>query len=141
MSKTWTQCLNTLKDTIPLAQYSVWVQPLKALEDGQTLSLLAPNTQVKDYINKNLKSQIKSAVAQHNKQLKIFIGVSPNVDQKPSAYKPQATPLFEDYTFDNLVLGNANQMAYGATKQIAENIKGSPYNPFIIYGGSGLGKT
>ncbi len=141
MSKTWIQCLNTLKDTIPLAQYSVWVQPLKALEDGQTLSLLAPNTQVKDYINKNLKPQIKSAVAQHNRQLKIFIGVSPNIDQKPSPSKLQATPLFEDYTFDNLVLGNANQMAYGATKQIAENIKGSPYNPFIIYGGSGLGKT
>jgi chromosomal replication initiator protein len=32
-------------------------------------------------------------------------------------------------------------MAYGATRQIAENIKSSPYNPFIIYGSSGLGKT
>ena len=141
MSQTWTQCLNTLKDTIPLAQYSVWVQPLKALEDKQTLSLLAPNTQVKDYINKNLKPQIKNAVAQHNKNLKIFIGVASSSTTKSATYKPHGTPLFEDYTFDNLVLGNANQMAYGATKQIAENIKGSPYNPFIIYGGSGLGKT
>ena len=139
MSQTWAQCLNTLKDTIPLSQYSVWVQPLKALEDKETLSLLAPNTQVKDYINKNLKTQIKSAVHKHNKDLKIFIGVSPS--KKPPTMKQHSTPLFEDYTFDNLVLGNANQMAYGATRQIAENIKGSPYNPFIIYGGSGLGKT
>ena len=139
MSQTWAQCLNTLKDTIPLSQYSVWVQPIKALEDKETLSLLAPNNQVKDYINKNLKKQIKSAVHQHNKDLKIFIGVSPS--KKPSIMRQHSTPLFEDYTFDNLVLGNANQMAYGATRQIAENIKGSPYNPFIIYGGSGLGKT
>ncbi|SMN14805.1 Chromosomal replication initiator protein DnaA [uncultured Candidatus Thioglobus sp.] len=141
MSQTWAQCLNTLKDTIPLAQYSVWVQPLKALEDKNTLSLLAPNTQVKDYINKNLKAQIKNAVHQHNKQLKIFIGVTPKTNQKSSTARQHSTPLYEDYTFDNLVLGNANQMAYGATRQIAENIKGSPYNPFIIYGGSGLGKT
>ena len=141
MSQTWTLSLNTLKDAIPLSQYSVWVQPLKALESASTLSLLAPNNQVKDYINKHLKKQIKHAVAQHNKNLQIFIGVAPNVSSKPSAYKQHSTPLFEDYTFDNLVLGSANQMAYGATKQIAENIKGSPYNPFIIYGGSGLGKT
>lgn len=137
MSETWAQCLNTLKNTLPLSQYSVWVQPLKALEDGNKLSLLAPNAQIKDYVNKNLKTQIKAVVKQHNKNLQIFIGVA----TKPSTNAKHATPLFEDYTFDNLVLGSANQMAYGATKQIAENIKGSPYNPFIIYGGSGLGKT
>ena len=55
--------------------------------------------------------------------------------------KQHNTALFAEYTFDNLVLGNANQMAYGATRQIAQNIKTSPYNPFIIYGNSGLGKT
>lgn len=137
MSQTWAKCLNTLKDTIPLSQYSVWVQPLKALEDDKSLTLLAPNTQNKDYINKNLKEQIKAVVHQHNTKLQIFIAI----DKRPANNKKHATPLFDDYTFDNLVLGNANQMAYGATKQIAENIKGSPYNPFIIYGGSGLGKT
>ncbi len=139
MSQTWSQCLNTLRDNIPLSQYSVWIQPLKALENNNTLSLLAPNSQVLNYVNKNLKVQIKNAVAQHNKNLKIFISVASN--QNSQNTQQHTTPLFEDYTFDNLVLGNANQMAYGATKQIAENIKTSPYNPFIIYGGSGLGKT
>ncbi len=139
MSQTWSQCLNTLRDNIPLSQYSVWIQPLKALENNNTLSLLAPNSQVLNYINKHLKAQIKNAVAQHNKNLKIFISIASN--QNSQTNQQHTTPLFEDYTFDNLVLGNANQMAYGATKQIAENIKTSPYNPFIIYGGSGLGKT
>lgn len=139
MSQIWSECLNTLRDSIPLSQYSVWIQPLKALENNNTLSLLAPNFQVLNYINKNLKAQIKNAVAQHNKNLKIFISIATN--QNSQNTQQHTTPLFEDYTFDNLVLGNANQMAYGATKQIAENIKTSPYNPFIIYGGSGLGKT
>lgn len=141
MSQTWSQTLNTLRDNMPLSQYSVWIQPLKALENNNTLSLLAPNPQVLNYVNKNLKAQIKNAVAQHNKNLKIFISVASNQNSRHT--QQHNTPLFEDYTFDNLVLGNANQMAYGATKQIAENIniKTSPYNPFIIYGGSGLGKT
>ncbi len=138
MSQTWAQCLNTLKDTVPLSQFSVWIKPLKVIEDGSTLSLLAPNRKTLDYINKHLKPQIKSAIAQHNKDINVFIGIAPV--KKPDG-RIIGTPLFEDYTFDNLVLGNANQMAYGATKQIAEDIKGSPYNPFIIYGGSGLGKT
>ncbi len=141
MSKTWEKCLNTLKDTLPLATFSVWVQPLKAIEDETNLSLLAPSTSVKNYINKNLKQEIKSAVAQHSKNLKIYIGVSTQPTAEVKAPKQHSTPLFPEYTFDHLVLGNANQMAYGATRQIAENIKASPYNPFIIYGGSGLGKT
>ncbi len=141
MSKTWAKCLNTLKDTLPLATFSVWVQPLKAIEDETNLSLLAPSTSVKNYVNKNLKKEIKSVVAQHNKNLKIYIGVSSQSEKKVNKPRQHSTPLFPEYTFDNLVLGNANQMAYGATRQIAENIKSSPYNPFIIYGGSGLGKT
>ena len=141
MSKTWAKCLNTLKHTLPLATFSVWVQPLKAIEDETNLSLLAPSTSVKNYVNKNLKKEIKSVVAQHNKNLKIYIGVSSQSEKKVSKPRQHSTPLFPEYTFDNLVLGNANQMAYGATRQIAENIKSSPYNPFIIYGGSGLGKT
>ena len=141
MSATWAKCLNTLKNTIPLATFSVWVQPLKAVEDAHNLSLLAPNSSVLNYINKNLKQEIKSAIAQHNKALKVYIGISKHPNAKSSAVKQHNTALFAEYTFDNLVLGNANQMAYGATRQIAQNIKTSPYNPFIIYGNSGLGKT
>ncbi|HIM58584.1 MAG TPA: chromosomal replication initiator protein DnaA [Gammaproteobacteria bacterium] len=141
MSKTWAKCLNTLKDTLPLTIFSIWVQPLKAIEDDTNLSLLAPSASVKNYINRHLKHKIKSVVAQHNKNLKIFIGVSTRPEELVRVAKQHNTPLSLEYTFDNLVLGNANQMAYGATRQIAENIKTSPYNPFIIYGGSGLGKT
>ena len=141
MSKTWAKCLKTLKDTIPITTYSVWVQPLKAIEDETNLSLLAPSSSVKNYVNKNLKHEIKSVVAQHNRNLKVYIGVSTQPEEDVRVPIQHNTPLFPEYTFDNLVLGDANQIAYGAARQIAENIKDSPYNPFIIYGESGLGKT
>ena len=87
MSATWAKCLKTLKNTIPLATFSVWVQPLKAVEDAHNLSLLAPNSSVLNYINKNLKQEIKSAIAQHNKALKVYIGISKHPNAKSSAVK------------------------------------------------------
>jgi chromosomal replication initiator protein len=141
MSQTWKKCLKTLKNSVTLSQFSVWIQPLKAVEEGNKLSLLAPNSSALNYVNKNLKKEIKQAVAQQNKKIKIYIGIATPNTQIKKSIKRHSTPLFDDYTFNNLVLGNANQMAASATRQIAENIKGSPYNPFIIYGESGLGKT
>ncbi|CAB9538629.1 Chromosomal replication initiator protein DnaA [uncultured Gammaproteobacteria bacterium] len=138
MSTTWEKCLKTLKDTVPVGQFSVWIQPLKATEKNDTLTIVAPNASTVDYLKTNLKQKIKSAVAQHNKNLKIKIGTEIQQAKKNTKH---STPLFPEYTFDNLVMGNANQIAYGAIRQIAEDLKKSPYNPCIIYGDSGLGKT
>jgi chromosomal replication initiator protein len=44
------------------------------------------------------------------------------------------------YTFDNFVEGKSNQLALAASKQVSEN-PGAAYNPLLIYGGVGLGKT
>ncbi|WXU00580.1 MAG: Chromosomal replication initiator protein DnaA [Catillopecten margaritatus gill symbiont] len=138
MSATWKKSLEILKDTVPVGQFSVWIQPVKAIEKKGVLTLLAPNISTVDYLKKNLKQKIKAAVAQHDKTLEIEIGIENQQSKKNTRH---STPLFPEYTFDNLVMGNANQIAYGAIRQIAENPKKSPYNPCIIYGGSGLGKT
>ena len=44
-------------------------------------------------------------------------------------------------TFDNFVEGDSNQLAIAAAHQVAENIGGTSYNPLLLYGGVGLGKT
>lgn len=48
--------------------------------------------------------------------------------------------LFPSFTFDNLVVGKANDLARAAAIQVANN-PGGAYNPLFIYGGAGLGKT
>jgi chromosomal replication initiator protein len=44
------------------------------------------------------------------------------------------------YTFDNFIIGLSNYGAYSAAKTVAESL-GNKYNPFLICGGDGLGKT
>lgn len=49
--------------------------------------------------------------------------------------------LNESYTFDTYIEGDCNRLARSAALAIAENPSSSSFNPFLIYGGVGLGKT
>lgn len=49
--------------------------------------------------------------------------------------------LIEDYTFDNFVPGDNSDYAYKACLAAAENPGSKNYNPILLYGPSGVGKT
>jgi chromosomal replication initiator protein len=54
---------------------------------------------------------VKNRLSKEDKDrlgVKIFIGVAPEASLNKPSMKQHSTPLFEDYTFDNLELGNAN---------------------------------
>lgn len=65
--------------------------------------------------------------------------VSSNINQAPKSSFPQNN-LNNKFTFSNFVEGKSNQLARAAAEQVAEN-PGISYNPLLIYGGVGLGKT
>lgn len=46
-----------------------------------------------------------------------------------------------DYSFDNYVEGECNRLARSAGFAVAKNPGGTAFNPLMIYGASGLGKT
>ncbi len=48
--------------------------------------------------------------------------------------------LKKEYTFDNFIIGENNAFAANAAMAIAKN-PGTGYNPCLVYGGVGLGKT
>ncbi|MDR1787149.1 MAG: chromosomal replication initiator protein DnaA [Treponema sp.] len=60
--------------------------------------------------------------------------------EAPRAPRKQLPSLREDFTFDNYIIGEDNKYAAKAADVIARN-PGSAYNPVLIYGGVGLGKT
>jgi len=60
----------------------------------------------------------------------------------PSAEtRPLETSLNPRYTFDNFIKGDSNQLARAAAVAVANNPGGTSFNPLVIYGGVGLGKT
>ncbi|WVH09022.1 MAG: Chromosomal replication initiator protein DnaA [Fluviibacter phosphoraccumulans EoVTN8] len=59
------------------------------------------------------------------------------VQAKPSG---QGTRLITHFTFNELVVGKANELARAACMKVAE-APGGAYNPLFIYSGAGLGKT
>ncbi len=48
--------------------------------------------------------------------------------------------LNERYTFENFIVGSGNELAFAACQSIAAN-PGHKYNPLLLYGGVGIGKT
>ncbi len=49
--------------------------------------------------------------------------------------------LNPNYSFDNLVEGDCNRLARSAGYAVAQKPGGTAFNPLLIYGGVGLGKT
>ena len=49
--------------------------------------------------------------------------------------------LIPRYTFENFIKGESNQFARAAALAVANNPGGTSFNPLVIYGGAGLGKT
>ena len=50
-------------------------------------------------------------------------------------------PLNERYTFDDFVIGDCNQLAHAACMAVAEAPSHNNFNPLVLYGGTGMGKT
>ena len=78
MSQTWAKCLESLKSSLPLGEYSVWVKPLQASERNEILYLNAPSASALKYIHnhKSLESAIVLAVSEQDRKIKVRFGVT-----------------------------------------------------------------
>lgn len=63
------------------------------------------------------------------------------VGQAPEDHVYKRSHMNANLTFESLVIGKSNQLANAASAQIVENPGVSSYNPFFLYGSTGLGKT
>jgi len=66
---------------------------------------------------------------------------APSASFKGDQLQPIQSNLNPRYIFDNFIKGDSNQLARAAGQAVANNPGGTSFNPLVIYGGTGLGKT
>ena len=152
----WDQCITQLENKLSAQQFSTWIRPLQVIFRENEIRLLAPNQSVRDWVSEHFLTDIQdilNSLSNSAPTACIVIGTETlsenNEDSnrpdfnatsiKPAEVKKSST-LNPNFTFDAFVEGNSNQLARAASMQVAIN-PGESYNPMLIYGGVGLGKT
>jgi len=64
-----------------------------------------------------------------------------SVSRTGPIFRAQSIALNTAFSFESFVVGGKSQFAYSAAFAVAQHPGGGKYNPLLIYGGSGLGKT
>ena len=158
VSSIWQNCLSRLETELTAQQYNTWIKPLQLVGTSDDGVVYAPNKYILDTVESQFLVRIKAVLLESGMQtvaLKIGSQRSENrSEQRPSSQKTGRQnsfsereafyPLLElnkSFTFDSFVGGRSNEMARAAAIQVSENVGGSSYNPLLLYGGVGLGKT
>jgi chromosomal replication initiator protein len=146
----WSQVLARIEQVVDRSEYDTWLAPTRfAGHKGDTLDIAVPSQRYVDEIRERFGSQIRgflNEVSPERVQINFVVdnSISPTVEPSTPAAPPTnelpAATFNPRYRFESFVVGNSNQLAYAASKSIAENPAGS-FNPLFIYGGAGLGKT
>ena len=129
--------------------YDNVVAPAKAysLSNGR-LTVVVPTDYHLDFWQNKLDVQLKHILKEETGQdidtryvlTKDLIGAKPTDNVKKEPTFKETAPLNPEYTFETFVEGRSNQFAYASAYGASEQ-PGLLYNPLLIYGGVGLGKT
>ena len=143
----WQHICRELKPLLAEEKYSTYIRPLEAhLNDGK-LQLIAPNRFVRGWIESNCMDLLNQACERCGADVELLDRPIPRrpaaAPPGPPALAPALPPLpgsrlTSNFTFAAFVTGPTNQVAYDAARHVARH---RAYNPLLIYGGVGLGKT
>lgn len=160
MNPQWISCIDLLRQTLPSRDFSTWVPQLRYLgfEDG-TLTIGVPSKAFYETMWPKIgpaigvtyrqafgqQANLRFTVVQetdntHSGQVSVPSSQSGNATEppKPAPLDSRLNPL---YTFENFVEGRSNRTALAMAESIAHNPHQVTFNPFFLYGPSGVGKS
>ena len=154
----WNETIKEIEEEISEQEFLMWFRYMNYLSSKDSHILVGvPSVFFKDQVTQRYLSKIESRLFELSGQkIGIFFKIQKGKreaesDQKSQSTKPagqavtskmkRAHPqLNTDYNFERFVRGENNDFAYMASYAISKN-PGKAYNPCLIYGGVGLGKT
>ncbi len=162
----WNQCCELIKAQIPNASFRTWFNPIQPVAvEGNKLVLATPNQFFVEWLDSRYNQLIQSSLSEilnqewtiqyiirdeHHGALRNDITAilpSSAVSREEEPIVPvtlnerPGTYLNPRYIFDNFIEGNGNKFAKAASIAVAEKPGKTSFNPLVIYGGAGLGKT
>jgi chromosomal replication initiator protein len=166
----WKETLNQIRNELEEQEYAMWFNLEYHSSMENEITLWVPSSFYRDQVKQRYQNYMEEKLHElTGKKLSIQFEVkpkkqeqgspeskgsskslrdSPAISTRPSSQtveepKKDKAPhgqLRRDYIFTNYVIGDNNSFASNAAIAIAKN-PGTAYNPFLIYGGVGLGKT
>jgi chromosomal replication initiator protein len=161
----WQHVRDVLSSTMEDQRYDTWIRPLTVVEqkDPHHLVLSAHNQFICDFLDQHYRANILAAVQAHSRAVESVsfvpeeaqsepslmpprpeaaaLKVSPAAPVRPGYEPPRQLPLNAKYTFDSFVVGAGNEFAKSAARAVADAPGKTKFNPLLLYGGVGLGKT
>lgn len=162
----WQEILSLLSKSLDKSRFETWILPLVFIENknNETLVLLVQNHFISDFLDQHYKDLILSQskkIIPTLKNIEFIIKKEETLSPLPppaasdtsslttSSPPPSPSPsrtkntytLNNQYTFELFVSGPGNEFAKNASFAVAENPGKTKFNPLLIYGGVGLGKT
>ncbi|MDR2211156.1 MAG: chromosomal replication initiator protein DnaA [Spirochaetaceae bacterium] len=161
----WNETLSQIRSELEEQEFLTWfnLEFQEADDGGFTISV--PSLFYLDQVKRRYQAYIEGKIEELiGKRVALNLVIKPktgeipgNPGPPPEPSPPSKTPetparsqekpsrerhsqLRNDYTFETYVVGDNNSFAANAAQAIARN-PGTAYNPFLIYGGAGLGKT
>ncbi|TVR71078.1 MAG: chromosomal replication initiator protein DnaA [Spirochaetaceae bacterium] len=160
----WDEALKTIQNHVSEQEFVMWFQQISYSGSEQdTISVTVPSSFYRDQVKQRYLELILTTLKElSGRAFQIeFDIVRTEMTPPPQRAEPtipdahgapeaavnrpprRAVPapgLIVDYTFQNFIVGDNNRFAANAAMAIARN-PGTTYNPCLIYGGVGLGKT
>lgn len=156
----WDEVMNQAKSDLGDHEFAMWFNIQYADSAEDRISIRVPSSFYRDQLVRQYQKYLEDKLFDlMGKRIAIdFVVVKPSsADAPPPSDHKESPPrardreapakdrgkhpqLRTDYTFENFVIGDNNGFASNAALAISKN-PGTSYNPFLIYGGVGLGKT
>ena len=155
----WGSCLDEIENNVSKANFVTWFKNTNlAKQENGTAYIGVPNEFVKDWLNTKYRKLILGLLMNYsngvrNVEFTITKASSKKkdgdlgeksfiVNELPlnNLYIDKKDNLNPRYIFDSFVVGSFNELAFAAAQAIIKN-PGRNYNPFFIYGPTGVGKT
>lgn len=139
----WEAVCIELKNRMTEISFNVWFQDLHPIEirNGEIVLGIYSDYK-KQIIESNYMHIIKPSIKEImgiDMEIKIVVE-DENGKILPNTVAPVNTSFEDSFTFDNFIMGSCNRFAHAASMAVADNHH-IIYNPLVIYGPSGVGKT